>query len=193
MNSMTPIMVQIKGNICLLMSIATKMCLSINPKGICSSERFNVVCDCIVGFSWWGESATKNTCTQTEPSTIDTTTNTGDEFPVFGYPSARSKMDYLKRKVFGFNNHITPELKSSAEVGQPTLGLERDACDQWQANQELPRELQTFDWIDAARQKAIVVLSWIVSTQEDMMLLRGIENTWKKKLNRREKLKNYIS
>ena len=94
------------------MSIATNTCLSLESdgEGICSSERFNVVADCIVGFSWWGQSETKNAGTQTEPSTIDATTNTDDEFPVFGYPSARSKMDYLKRKVFWFNNQITPEL-----------------------------------------------------------------------------------
>ena len=37
--------------------------------------------------------------TQTEPLTVDATTNTDDEFSVFGYPSARSKLDYLERKV----------------------------------------------------------------------------------------------
>ena len=90
---------------------------------------------------------------------------------MFGYPSARSKMDYLERKVFGFNNHITPELleahvrcNNQHNLGNcdlvnkwanPLWALERKACDQWQANKELPRALQTFDWIDAARQKAI--------------------------------------
>ena len=42
--------------------------------------------------------------------TVDATINIDDEFPVFGYPSARSKMDYLNCKVFGFNNQIIPEL-----------------------------------------------------------------------------------
>ena len=143
------------------------------------SESFNVVDDCIVGYSWWGQSGTNHAGTQTEPVTIDATTNTYDELPVFGYPSARSKMDYLERKVFGFNNHITPELleahvrcNNQHNLGNcdlvnrwanPLWALERKACDQWQANKELPRALQTFDWIDAARQKAMV-LSWTVST-----------------------------
>ena len=62
-------------------------------KEISTSERFDVVCYCTVGFSWWGKSATKNTGTQTEPSTVavEATTNTDDEFPVFGYPTAISK------------------------------------------------------------------------------------------------------
>ena len=102
-----------------------------------------------------GKSATKNTGTQTEPSTVDATSNTDDKFPVFGYPSARFKMDYVERKVFGFNKCMTPELleahvrcNNQHNIGNcdlvhkwanPLWVLERNACDQRQANQELPR------------------------------------------------------
>ena len=143
------------------------------PSGV-SETVFDFENGLIVGLSWWGcsnadkqetdvpdevaeNSSSISVAVQTDAQRIHMSTMTDDEFPVFGYPSFRSKLFYLETKIFGFNNKVTSEML------EPHLGcmhahnisncyqvnkwmnplnlwvLERKACEERRMNQNLPR------------------------------------------------------
>ena len=96
------------------------------PSGV-SESVFDFENGLIVGLSWWGcsnadkqetdlpdevaeNSSSISVAVQTDAQRIHMSTMTDGEFPVFGYPSFRSKLYYLETTTFGFNNKVTPEM-----------------------------------------------------------------------------------